>query len=263
MFVFGRAAEHGAKVGLVEGGPLGGTCVNVGCVPKKVMFCAATIKEILDHDAKGDYGFNFSDVTFSWPKLKVARDAYVKRLNGIYETNIDKSGITLIHGMAKFKSAAEVEVPGAGVYTANHILIACGGRPKMLGVPGEELAIDSDGFFLLEDLPKRSCVIGAGYIGVEMAGILNALGSDTTLLIRKDKVLRNFDSMLSETVTEEIKNSGIKLMTNSTPESLSKGANGLIDVKTTSGEYKDFDIVLNATGRIPNTDRFVFLNFVG
>ena len=107
-------------------------------------------------------------------------------------------------------------------------------------------------------MPKKSCVIGAGYIGVEMAGILHALGSDTTFIIRKDKVLRNFDSMLSENVTEEIKASGMKLITNSVPESLSKNANGLIDVKTTSGEYKDFDIVLNATGRIPNTDRLDF-----
>jgi len=251
-----RAAEHGAKVGIIESGPLGGTCVNVGCVPKKVMFCAASIKEVLEHDARANYGFDFSDVNFSWPKLKTARDAYIKRLNGIYGTNLEKSGVDVIHGSARFKSPTQVEVPGVADFTADKILIACGGRPKSLGVPGEELAIDSDGFFLLEQLPKRSCVIGAGYIAVEMAGILNALGSETTLVIRSDKVLRSFDSTISDIVTEEIKGSGITLLTNTDPgvKRVFKNSDGTLGIETSQGVTDGFDIVLNAIGRIPNTD---------
>jgi len=250
-----KAASFGAKVGIIESGPLGGTCVNVGCVPKKVMFNAASIKEVLDHDARANYGFSFSEPTFDWPKLKTARDAYIKRLNGIYETNLDKSGVTTILGSAKFKSKTEVEVDGVGVYSADRILIACGGRPKMLGIPGEELAIDSDGFFLLEDLPKSCCVIGAGYIAVEMAGILNALGCETTLVIRKEKVLRTFDQTLSDVLTEEIKSSGINLVTNATPQKLSKREDGSFCLETAAGKLDGFQIVLNAIGRIPNTDR--------
>ncbi|XP_075254170.1 glutathione reductase-like [Convolutriloba macropyga] len=250
-----KAASFGAKVGIIESGPIGGTCVNVGCVPKKIMFSAASIKEILDHDAKADYGFSFDSPTFSWPTLKQARDAYIKRLNGIYISGLDKLGITTIRGLAKFKSATEVEVEGAGVYSAERILIACGGRPRMLGIPGQELAIDSDGFFLLEDLPKTCCVIGAGYIAVEMAGILNSLGCETTLVIRKEKVLRSFDETLSDVLTEKIKSSGIKLVTNAVPQKLYKSEDGSLAVETTAGTLDGFEIVLNAIGRIPNTDR--------
>ena len=252
-----KAASFGAKVAVIESGPIGGTCVNVGCVPKKIMFCAASIKEVLDHDARANYGFDFNEPTFNWPKLKQARDAYIKRLNGLYISGLDKVDVTTILGSAKFKSATEVEVEGthAGVYSAERILIACGGRPKTLGIPGEELAIDSDGFFLLEELPKSCCVIGAGYIAVEMAGILNALGCETTLVIRKEKVLRSFDETISEILTEEIKSSGIKLVTNATPKKLFKNGDGSLGVETAAGTLDNFQVVLNAIGRIPNTDR--------
>ena len=128
----------------------------------------------------------------------------------------------------------------------------------MLGIPGQELAIDSDGFFLLEDLPKTCCVIGAGYIAVEMAGILNSLGCETTLVIRKEKVLRSFDETLSDVLTEKIKSSGIKLVTNAVPQKLYKSEDGSSAVETTAGTLDGFEIVLNAIGRIPNTDRYFF-----
>jgi glutathione reductase (NADPH) len=249
-----RAAEFGIKDAVVEEGRLGGTCVNVGCVPKKVMFSAAAIREIMVHDAKADYGFDYSNLTFSWPKLKAARDAYIKRLNGIYETNLGKSQVDILHGRAKFVSPTQVEV-GDQVYSADHIMIACGGRPSTAGYPGEVHVINSDGFFELEDLPAKSLVVGAGYIAVEMAGILNALGSQTTLVIRHDKVLRNFDCTLSEHLTQEIKNSGINLVTNSGVDSVVKTPNGLLDVKLKSGTTEQgFNIVLSAIGRVPNTD---------
>ena len=184
------------KVGLVESGRLGGTCVNVGCVPKKVMFCASNLKEEILHDAE-DYGLNLNgSVTFDWKKLTEKRETYIERLNGIYQNNLNNSKVEVIRGTAKLVGENKVEVEGA-LYSADHILVAVGGRPLVPDIPGAELGITSDGFFQLKDRPGRVVVVGAGYIAVEMAQIFAGLGSDTTLCIRGNNVLRNFDQLVS------------------------------------------------------------------
>eukprot|EP00962_Isochrysis_galbana_P044819 scaffold17477_cov103-Isochrysis_galbana.AAC.3 len=170
-----RAATHGAKTCVIERARLGGTCVNVGCVPKKVMFNAASVLEIL-HQAEG-YGITVGEAKFDMKAIKAKRDAYVKRLNGIYLNNLNNNGITFVAGDAKFVGPKVVEVDGKA-YTAKHILIAVGGKPAVPDIPGaKELGITSDGFFELEEVPERVAVVGSGYIAVELAGILNVLGS--------------------------------------------------------------------------------------
>ncbi|XP_006834559.1 PREDICTED: glutathione reductase, mitochondrial isoform X3 [Chrysochloris asiatica] len=212
-----RAAELGARAAVVESHKLGGTCVNVGCVPKKVMWNTAVHSEFM-HDHV-DYGFQSCESKFNWSVIKEKRDAYVSRLNTIYENNLTKSHIDFIHGYAAFTCdpMPTVEVNGEK-YTAPHILIATGGMPSLpheSQIPGASLGITSDGFFQLEELPSRSVIVGAGYIAVEIAGILSALGSKTSLMIRHDKVLRNFDSLISSNCTEELENAGIEVLKHS------------------------------------------------
>ena len=194
-----RAATHGAKVAVCEKGALGGTCVNVGCVPKKVMYNAAHIMECV-HDAPL-YQYSGTDsVKLDWNKLKTARDNYVTRLNGIYGRNMEGSGVTKLEGLASFSGPNEVEVAGQK-YTADHVLIAVGGKPTMpADLEGVEHCISSDGFFLLEEMPSSALVVGAGYIAVEMAGILHALGCKTELAVRGEKPLRAFDDLMSDTL---------------------------------------------------------------
>ena len=190
-----RAAEFGVKVGLIESGRLGGTCVNVGCVPKKLMFCAANLREEILQDAC-DYGLQVDgNAKFDWSKFVQKRDAYIERLNGIYQRNLDNSKVDIIKGMAKFVGDKKVEVDGS-LYTADHILVAVGGRPLIPDIPGSEHGITSDGFFELKDQPGKVVVVGAGYIAVEMAQIFAGLGSNTTLCIRGSKVLRSFDDLV-------------------------------------------------------------------
>ncbi|XP_044180611.1 glutathione reductase, mitochondrial-like [Acropora millepora] len=255
-----RASSLGAKVAIIEHGRLGGTCVNVGCVPKKVMFNTAVHAEYI-HD-HADYGFNVTLNNFSWETVKKSRDAYVKRLNGIYENNLKKDHVEYISGHAVFTPEGNVKV-GENIYTAKHILIACGGRPLIPNMPGSQYAISSDGFFELEDLPKKVAVVGAGYIAVELAGILNALGSQVSTLIRYDKVLRTFDSILSEGVTDEMIKAGIDLQTGTSTQEITKDdATGLltlhtlknIEGKKESVALTGYDCVILAIGRIPNTD---------
>lgn len=252
-----RAALLGAKAAVIEHGRLGGTCVNVGCVPKKVMFNTAVHAEYI-HD-HADYGFDVTLNNFSWESVKNSRDAYVKRLNGIYENNLQKDKVEYVVGHAVFTPEGNVKV-GDNVYSAKHILIACGGRPTIPNFPGCQYGITSDGFFELEDLPKKVAVIGAGYIAVELAGILNALGSKVSSLIRYDKVLRTFDSMLSEGVTNEMVKAGIDLHTHTTMEEMTKdSASGLMTLHTLKNKkdkvaLSGYDCVILAIGRVPNTD---------
>lgn len=248
-----RAAQHGARVVLFESHKLGGTCVNVGCVPKKVTYMAADMAERLHHDAEG---YCFTDVgkcNFNLQDFKEKRDAYVKRLNGIYARNLDNDKVELVRGFAKFSGHRTVECNGKQ-YRAKHIVLAIGGKPRMTKIPGIEHAINSDGFFDLTMVPKKVAVVGAGYIAVELAGIFNSLGSDTTLITRGAKALRNFDTMLSDTLAEEMKNAGITLKGNTEVVSIT-AAEG---VKTL--QYKDgnsetgFDCVLYAIGRVPRCE---------
>src|SRR5690606_8632852 len=167
-----RAAEYGAKVLLIESDRLGGTCVNVGCVPKKVMWYAASIADAL-RDAPG-YGFTVAGHEFDWATLKQRRDAYIKRLNGVYAGMAQKAGVDLVPGFAHFVDPHTVDVTGHHS-RARHLVIATGGRPNVPPIPGAELGISSDGFFGLEQQPRRVAVVGSGYIAVELAGVFNAL----------------------------------------------------------------------------------------
>jgi len=196
-----RAAEYGASAVLFEDGAIGGTCVNVGCVPKKVMWSTSRIAEFL-HDAPG-YGFDVEVRGFNWPDLKSRRDAYVKRLNGIYDRNLENSGVVQINERARFVDNHTVEAGGER-YTADHILVSTGGFPVWPDIPGAEHGISSDGFFELKTQPRKVAVVGAGYIAAEFAGVLQGLGSDTSLFLRRDSVLRNFDADVREIVMEEM-----------------------------------------------------------
>lgn len=245
-----RAASYGAKVALIEGGRLGGTCVNVGCVPKKVMWAAASMAEML-HDAN-DYGFDVSVGGFDWAKLKNSRDAYIKRLNGIYETNLSKSGVEYISGWAKFVGPKKVMV-GDDTYEADHILIASGGRPVIPSIEGAELGMTSDGFFELESLPKSVTIVGSGYIAVELAGVLNALGSEVHLLIRGPRVLRSFDQGIGEMLMNQMEESGVHIHRETQIEKVS-GSPGSLTINTNQGDSLSVDHLIWAIGREPNSD---------
>jgi len=257
-----RAAKHGAKVIAVESNRYGGTCVNVGCVPKKVTWNAAAIAETFK-DAPA-YGFEVSGMpAFDWAYFKKKRDAYVKRLNGIYENNLNKDKIEHLAGRAKFveKDVVEVALHDGGTQRvkAKHILIATGGRPKLPDIPGKDLCISSDGFFELEKQPKSIATSGAGYIGVEMTGMLHALGSKTHFFIRGDKLLRTFDPMIQDTVTKEYERQGINLYKGTQITKVEDIGNGLKRVtyqETSSKKESTVEVeqVLFATGRDPEIE---------
>ena len=246
-----RAAEYGARVAVVEPGRLGGTCVNVGCVPKKVMWNAAQLAHALD-DAAG-YGFSVTRHGHDWAALKHGRDAYVKRLNGIYRRNLERKSIDWVRGAGRFSAANRVATDRGDVLDAGHVLIATGGYPIVPDLPGAERGITSDGFFELEALPRRTAVIGSGYIAVELAGVLRALGSEVVQLVRYDSVLRAFESALGRHLVEHMRAAGIDVVAGAVPEAVQYGDGGLT-VRTADGrEFEGFDCLLWAIGRSPNT----------
>ncbi|WP_163133998.1 glutathione-disulfide reductase [Agarivorans sp. Alg241-V36] len=248
-----RASMHGQKVALVEARHVGGTCVNVGCVPKKAMWFGAQVAEAI-HRYAPDYGFDVQVNKFDWSTLVASREAYIKRIHGSYDRVLGNNGVTVINGFAKFVDANTVEVNGEQI-RAKHILIATGGRPTIPNIPGAELGIDSDGFFALTEQPKRVLVLGAGYIAVELAGVLHSLGSETHLAVRKHAPLRNFDPMLSETLVEIMAEDGPTLHTNSTPKAIEKQADGSLVVSFENGNSLQVDSVIWAIGREPANDK--------
>lgn len=252
-----RARQFKAKVGLIEIDRLGGTCVNVGCVPKKVMYNAAFHAEFLrDH---ADYGFEAPLVKFNWSKLKQSRDEYIRRLNSIYQTNLEKDEIEIIRGKAKFAEDGSVVVKGVeGEQQCKgmHTLIAVGGTPIIpKDITGAEYGTDSDGFFRFDDLPKKVVVVGAGYIAVELAAILAELGSETYLLIRFDKVLRTFDESISEALTNQLKHGPVKLMTHTKVSKVEKdNVTGKLTIHTDQKTVlESIDQLIWAIGRKPLT----------
>ena len=246
-----RAAEYGASAAVVEYGPLGGTCVNVGCVPKKVMWYAAQHAHAFHHLA--DYGFDVSVKDHDWAGLKERRDAYIERLNGIYENNLDRRGVTYLQGTARFIDAHTVDIDGRAV-EADRIVIATGGRPMIPDIPGAELGITSDDFFELEQRPQRVLIAGSGYIAVELAGVFKALGSDVQLVVRKDSVLRDFDSMLSDKLMECMDRDDIELVTRVVPQSVERTDEGLVLHAEDGRSFGPVDSLLWAIGRSPNTE---------
>lgn len=245
-----RAAEYGANAAVVEKGPLGGTCVNVGCVPKKVMWYAAQHAHHFDHLA--DYGFDVDVRGHDWTGLKQRRDAYIERLNGIYENNLDKRGVTYLAGMARFVDANTVDIDGREVQ-AERIVIATGARPMVPDIPGAEFGITSDDFFELDQRPQRVLIAGSGYIAVELAGVFNALGSDVQLVVRKDGVLRDFDKMLGDELMEAMDRDDIDLVTGAVPRSVEKTDDGLILRAEDGRSFGPADTLVWAIGRSPNT----------
>ena len=247
-----RAAMRGAKVALIEAKHMGGTCVNVGCVPKKVMWHGAQVAEAINLYAP-DYGFNVEVKGFDWSKLVESREAYIGRIHKGYDSGLASNGVTVIKGFAKFVDNKTVEVNGKH-YTADHILIAVGGRPSIPHIEGAEHGIDSNGFFELKEQPKRVAVIGAGYIAVELAGVLHGLGTETHLFVRKHSPLRNFDPYIVETLVDVMAAEGPTLHTESVPHKLVKEDDGSVTLHLDNGKTHNVDQVIWAIGRQPTTD---------
>jgi glutathione reductase (NADPH) len=246
-----RAAEYGAKTAVIESGRLGGTCVNVGCVPKKVMWNAAGIALNLADAA--DYGFGISAGDHDWGVLKYKRDAYIERLNAIYARNLKAKGVAQRQGTARFIDAHTVEVNGDRL-SAKHIVIATGGVPMVPELPGAELGITSDGFFELERRPQRVAVIGSGYVACELAGAFQELGSQTELFIRKDHLLTHFDAMLGKSLMREMQAQGIAIHAGVIPAALVERSGKKTLTSEDHREFAGFDCVLWAIGRSANVE---------
>lgn len=247
-----RAAMHGKKVAIIEASAMGGTCVNLGCVPKKAMWYGAQVAEAI-HRYAPDYGFDVEVKGFNWQTLVDSREAYISRIHGSYDRVLANNNVTVINGFARFVDTNTLEVNGTH-YTADHILIATGGRPTIPAIAGAELGITSDGFFALTSQPKRALVVGAGYIAVELAGVFNSLGTDTHLAVRKHAPLRNFDPVISDTLSELMTEDGVTIHTHSTPQKVEQAANGELTVHFENGHSVITDCLVWAIGRSPATD---------
>lgn len=246
-----RAAKHGAKCAVVEFDRLGGTCVNRGCVPKKVMWYGAHIAHTLK-DATG-YGFDVEQKGFDWTRLVTDRENYIRRLNGIYEKNLGKENVEHLDGFGSLVDAHTVKV-GDNTYTTERILLAPGGTPVVPDIPGAELGITSDGFFELTDMPKKVAVVGAGYIAVELAGMLHSLGADVSLVIRREHFLREFDTLLSDTLTQIMHDEGLKIVNNTNLKALTSVSGGINVTTEDDRDLGDFEQVIWAIGRRPLTE---------
>ncbi len=248
LSVVERAVEYGKKCAVVEAKKMGGTCVNIGCVPKKVMWFGAHIAEAL-RDAP-DFGFHVERKGFDWAELVKRRENYISNITTWYGGYMKDLGIDVLEGWGSFVDAHTVSVDGKLV-TAETIVIAPGGTPL---IPNEtenaELGITSDGFFALQEQPKKVAVIGSGYIAVEIAGVLQALGTDTTLISRKDLVLRGFDDMVRETLTDAMIESGIHKEYHFKVKKLIKADDGTLIIESEDGQHLEgFDEVIWAVGR--------------
>ena len=249
-----RAAMYGAKVGLIEAKHLGGTCVNVGCVPKKAMWFAGQIADAFRYAP--DYGFDVDHTkvldTFKWGKLIESREAYISRIHASYDRVLSNNKVTVIKGYGRFIDNKTIDVNGKR-YSADHITIATGGQPVIPNIPGAEYGIDSDGFFALTERPERVAIVGAGYIAVEVAGVFQALGCETHLLVRKHKPLRNFDEMLSDSLVEIMAEEGPTLHTEAVPSKIVKENDNSLTLHTEDGRLVNIDTLVWAIGRTPKT----------
>lgn len=244
------AANFGAKVAVAESNYLGGTCVNVGCVPKKLFVYGSQFGK--DTELAKAYGWDLSKNGFHWDTLRDNKTKEIERLNGIYENLLVNAGVSIINGYAKFLDANTVEVNDQQ-YTAKYILIATGGWPYIPEFPGKELAIDSNQFFYMDELPKKAIVVGGGYIAVEFAGILNGLGVDTTLVYRGPLFLRGFDEGVRQFVKEEIQKKGVDLQFNTNIQAI-EAQGDQYKVSFNGNEQVITDKVVYATGRRPRTE---------
>jgi glutathione reductase (NADPH) len=248
-----RAARHGARCALIAGSRLGGTCVNLGCIPKKILWHAADIAAATRDAA--DYGFGVTSPKLDWDALKTARDGYIDRLVEVYRRNLAQAGVEVIEGVAAFRDRRTLTVAGAD-YSADHIVIATGGRPVVPEVPGAGLGITSDDFFGLTRQPRAIAIVGSGYISAEFATMLRLLGSEVKVLVRRQHVLSHFDVTLREALMEEMRKDGIEIITEADVAALERGPNAsLVAVCADGRRISGFETLLWAVGRISNLEQ--------
>ncbi|MGO3282782.1 MAG: glutathione-disulfide reductase [Psychrobacter sp.] len=247
-----RAASYGKKCAIIEANQLGGTCVNLGCVPKKVMWYGAQVAEAI-HKYAPDYGFDVDFKSFDFQKLVQSRQQYIENIHRSYDNNLAKNGVEVIKGFAKFVDTNTVEVNGEHI-SADHILIATGGHPIKPNIKGAEYGIDSDGFFALNHLPKRVAIVGAGYIAVEIAGVLNSLGAEVHLYVRRHSPLRTFDHTIVESLLIEMEQDGIQLHTDTALTEVQKNDDDSLTLCTKDGSLETVDCLIWAIGRAPSTE---------
>lgn len=245
------SAGFGARVAVAESRYLGGTCVNVGCVPKKLLVYGAHFSEDFEQ-AKG-FGWTSGEAEFDWPTLIANKNHEIHRLNGVYRNLLANSGVTLMEGHATLRGPHEVEINGQ-VHTAEHIMIATGGWPQMPDIPGREHAITSNEVFFLEQMPKRVVIVGGGYIAVEFASIFNGLGADVSLMYRGELFLRGFDGGVRTHLHEELTKRGMDIRFKSEIEAIEKLADGTLQLSLNDGSSVNTDCVFYATGRRPMLD---------
>jgi len=245
-----KAAEFGQQVAVIEDGRLGGTCVNNGCVPKKVMWYAANLAHAVD-DAPS-FGIPAKREATDWRRLVQGRETYIGNINRYWDNYVEASGISRVQGYARFIDEKTVEV-NSRHYSAPHIVIATGGQPIVPPLPGANLGITSNGFFQLHRLPEKVAIVGGGYIGVELGGLLRAFGSEVTLLAMEDRLLERFDHMIGDVLTTEMRSQGIAVETGFEVRELQRDERGTIVIGADGRSLRGFDSVIWAVGRRANT----------
>ena len=243
-------AGYGARVAVAEPGRFGGTCVNVGCIPKKLFSYAAHFRE--DFQIAAGYGWTVGEPRFDWPTLVANKDREIARLNGVYERALVNAGVKIFRERAAIKNQNSVLI-GGKTFTAKHILVATGSWPQVPPIPGRELAITSNEAFSLERLPRRALVVGGGYIALEFASIFHGLGVDTTLSYRGTRLLRGFDAELGSRMAEEMREKGLRIHFGAEPSAIAKRSEGSLEVTFGDGSRQHADLVMFATGRKPNS----------
>lgn len=241
-----RASEYGKKCAVVEVNQVGGTCVNVGCVPKKVMWFAANAAQTIKNS--NGFGFDISINDFSWTKLKNGRENYINGINEWYDGYLEKLGIDYFHGFGKLIDKNTISVNGENL-TADTIVLSPGGEPSVPKIEGAKYGITSDGFFELNELPKRVAVVGGGYIGVELAGVLNSLGSEVSLFVRSQKLLNGFDELIQSSLENDYREHGIKIEFGTSIDKISKDKT----LHTNKGDFSGYEQIIWTVGRDPLT----------
>ena len=244
------AATYGARVAIAESDRFGGTCVNVGCIPKKLLSYAAHFRD--DFEDATAYGWSLAQPGFDWSRLIANKDREIARLNAVYERVLATAGVEILHARAVLIDPHTVEVAGRR-WSAQHILVATGSRPQVPDIPGKSLGVTSNEVFQLERLPPRAIVVGGGYIAIEFASIFNGLGVRTTLAYRRHRLLREFDAELGTRLGEEIHKKGVMLHFGAEPAEIARQPDGVLEVTYGDGRHGRAELVLFATGRVPNS----------
>ncbi|MBU2886435.1 glutathione-disulfide reductase [Gilvimarinus agarilyticus] len=245
------AASLGAKVAVIEERALGGTCVNVGCIPKKLFVYASQFNEQFERGKA--YGWQANDIHFNWPILRDNTQQEIQRLNGVYGRILDNAGVTLLRGHARLLGDGQVQVEDT-VYRAKRIILAVGGWPFIPDLPGREHAITSNEIFTLPELPERVVVVGGGYIACEFAGFLNGLGVDTHLIYRGDLILRGFDDDIRQLMLEQMRHKGVQVHLQTDIDAIEKTSTGQLNLALNNDSEMQAGAVIYATGRKPLLD---------